>query len=441
MYNYLVMTSEIASQLESILDTQDIIPRDRVNNGWQDRVKKTIYNSCLPDYFLTPPELKYLSNTVRIASKNRCSILPCGSGTKLSWGGVVSDANLVINTQKLNRVIDHAVSDLTITVEAGIKLRDLQTILGHHNQFLPIDPAYPDNATIGGILATADTGSWRQRYGGIRDLVLGLSFVRWDGEIAKAGGKVVKNVAGYDLMKLFTGSYGTLGIISTVTFRLYPIPEASGTLVMTGEAENISQMAQTFLQSGLQPTAAEMISPSVVKTLELGENMGLMVRFQSIPESVNEQSQQVQAIAEKLSIKVIFCKDEIENNLWKQLQKLIRVDNTNVTIKGKIGIIPNQAVNWLIKLNELTQQQGWGMINLSSGIGQFKLDIEPSLGILKQLRSLAQENRGFLTILEADQSIKKQFEPWGYSGNALPLMKQIKTQFDPHNLFSPSRFI
>ena len=210
---------------------------------------------------------------------------------------------------------------------------------------------------------------------------------------------------------------------------------------MTGEAENISQMAQTFLQSGLQPTAAEMISPSVVKTLELGENMGLMVRFQSIPESVNEQSQQVQAIAEKLSIKVIFCKDEIENNLWKQLQKLIRVDNTNVTIKGKIGIIPNQAVNWLIKLNELTQQQGWGMINLSSGIGQFKLDIEPSLGILKQLRSLAQENRGFLTILEADQSIKKQFEPWGYSGNALPLMKQIKTQFDPHNLFSPSRFI
>ena len=414
MYNYLVMTSEIASQLESILDTQEIIPRDRVNNGWQDRVKKIIYNSCLPDYFLTPPELKYLSNTVRIASKNRCSILPCGSGTKLSWGGVVSDANLVISTQKLNRVIDHAVSDLTITVEAGIKLRDLQTILGHHNQFLPIDPAYPDNATIGGILATADTGSWRQRYGGIRDLVLGLSF---------------------------TGSYGTLGIISTVTFRLYPIPEASGTLLMTGEAENISQMAQTFLQSGLQPTAAEMISPSVVKTLELGENMGLMVRFQSIPESVNEQSQQVQAIAEKLSIKVIFCKDEIENNLWKQLQKLIRVDNTNVTIKGKIGIIPNQAVNWLIKLNELTQQQGWGMINLSSGIGQFKLDIEPSLGILKQLRSLAQENRGFLTILEADQSIKKQFEPWGYSGNALPLMKQIKTQFDPHNLFSPSRFI
>ncbi|MGK7881015.1 MAG: FAD-binding oxidoreductase [Crocosphaera sp.] len=435
------MTSAISSQLDSVLDSTDIIPWENVDTVWKNRVKKTVENNCIPKYLLTPSDLKSLSHTVRIASKNKWSILPCGNGTKLSWGGVVSETNLIISTQKLNQVIDHAVSDLTITVEAGIKLRDLQAILGHHNQFLPIDPAYPQDATIGGILATADTGSWRQRYGGIRDLVLGLSFVRWDGEIAKAGGKVVKNVAGYDLMKLFTGSYGTLGIISTVTFRLYPIPEASGTLVMSGEAENISKMAQTLLQSGLQPTAAEMISPSVVKSLELGEKMGLMVRFQSIPESVNEQSQQVQAIAEKLHIKTIFCQDEIEENLWKRLQEIIRVDNTNSTITGKIGIIPNRAVNWLMQLNDLTPEKAWAMINLSSGIGQFKLDIEPSLGILKQLRSLAQENRGFLTILEANKAIKKQFEPWGYPGNALPLMKQIKTQFDPHNLFSPSRFI
>ncbi|MDJ0580335.1 FAD-binding oxidoreductase [Crocosphaera sp.] len=435
------MTSAISSQLECVLDSPDIIPWENVDTSWKNRIQKTVDNNCIPKYLLTPSDIKSLSHTVRIASKNKWSILPCGNGTKLSWGGVVSDTNLIISTQKLNQVIDHAVSDLTITVEAGIKLGDLQAILGHHNQFLPIDPAYPQDATIGGILATADTGSWRQRYGGIRDLVLGLSFVRWDGEIAKAGGKVVKNVAGYDLMKLFTGSYGTLGIISTVTFRLYPIPEASGTLVMSGEAENISKMAQTFLQSGLQPTAAEMLSPSVVKSLELGEKMGLMVRFQSIPESINEQSQQVQAIAEKLNIKTLFCQDEIEENLWQRLQEIIRVNNTNSTITGKIGIIPNRAVNWLMQLNDLTPEKAWAMINLSSGIGEFRLDIEPSLGILKQLRSLAQENRGFLTILEANKAIKKQFEPWGYPGNALPLMKQIKTQFDPHNLFSPSRFV
>ncbi len=435
------MDSAIASKLESVLDSPDIIGWETIDIAWKDRVKNTVDNRCVPNYLITPPNIETLKDTVRIASKNKWSMLPCGNGSKLDWGGLVSDVNLMISTQKLNQVIDHAVSDLTITVEAGIKLRELQAILRHHNQFLPIDPAYSQEATIGGIIATADTGSWRQRYGGIRDLVLGLSFVRWDGEIAKAGGKVVKNVAGYDLMKLFVGSYGTLGIISTVTFRLYPIPEASGTLVMTGEADDINQMAKTLLQSGLQPTAAEMISPSVIKTLELGKKMGLMVQFQSIPESIEEQSKQVQAIAKQLNLKTAFCQDEIELNLWQGLQELIRISNTNSTITGKIGIIPNQAMNWLMKLNDLTPEKAWAMINLNSGIGQFKLDLEPSLGILKQLRSLSQENRGFLTILEANQSIKKQFEPWGYSGNALPLMKQIKKQFDPNNLFSPSRFV
>ncbi|ACB53055.1 glycolate oxidase subunit [Crocosphaera subtropica ATCC 51142] len=441
VFNWILMTSAIASQLESLLDSPDLIPWENVDIAWKDRLQRTVANLSFPHYLIIPPNIETLTDIVTLAGKHKWSMVPCGNGSKLHWGGLLSDANVIISTQKLNQVIDYAVNDLTITVEAGIKLKELQAILEPHHQFLPIDPAYPEDATIGGIMATADTGSWRQRYGGIRDLVLGLSFVRWDGKIAKAGGKVVKNVAGYDLMKLLTGSYGTLGIISTVTFRLYPIPQASGTLVMTGAAEDINTMAKTLLQSGLQPTAAEMVSPSVVKSLELGEDMGVIVRFQSIPESVDEQTKQVQAIAEKLNLKTDFYEDKIEQNLWKRLQELIRVFNTNSVITGKIGIIPNKMINWVNKLNELTPENGWAMINLNTGIGQFKLDLEPSLGILKQLRSLSQENRGFLTILEANQTIKKQFEPWGYYGSALPLMKQIKTKFDPHTLFSPSRFI
>jgi glycolate oxidase FAD binding subunit len=435
------MTSAIASQLESLLDSPDIIPWETVDISWKDRVKRTVYDNCYPNYLVTPPDVTSLGKIVQLASQNQWSMLPCGSGSKLNWGGLVSGANLVISTQNLNHILEYAVSDLTVTVEAGTKLQDLPTILQQNHQFLPVDPAYPENATIGGIIATGDTGSWRQGYGGVRDLVLGVSFVRGDGQLAKAGGKVVKNVAGYDLMKLFTGSYGTLGLIYAVTLRLYPIPEASGTLVMTGEVDGISKMAQTLLQSGLQPTAAEIVSPSVIKTLDLGEGMGLIVRFQSIPESIQEQSTQVQAIAKKFALKVAFCQDEIELNLWKQLQELIRVSNTNSTITGKIGIMPHQCSNWLFKFNELTEQQGWAMINMSSGVGHFKLELEPGLGILKQLRSLAQENQGFLSILEATKSLKKQFDPWGYKGNALAMMQKIKTQFDPHNLLSPSRFI
>ncbi|MEA5510508.1 FAD-binding oxidoreductase [Crocosphaera sp. UHCC 0190] len=435
------MITAIASQLESLLDSSYIVPWEMVDVFWKERVKATIYDDHYPKYLITPPDLETLCKIVQLASQNQWSMLPCGNGSKLNWGGLISQANLVISTQKLNRIIDHAVSDLTVTVEAGTKLTDLQAILQPHQQFLPIDPAYPENATIGGIMATGDTGSWRQRYGGIRDLVLGMSLVRWDGKIAKAGGKVVKNVAGYDLMKLFTGSYGTLGIITEITLRLYPIPEASGTLVMTGTENALKIAAQTLIKSGFQPTAADILSASVVKTLDLGEGMGLIVRFQSIPESIKEQSTQVKVIAEKLGLKTAFYQDEIEVNLWHKLQSLIRVFNTNITINCKIGVKSNQVVNLLAKLDELTQNKGWGMINLSSGVGHIKLDLEPNLGILKQLRSLTQQYGGFLTILEAKKTIKKQFEPWGYQGNALAMMQKIKTQFDPHNLLSPRRFL
>ncbi|MEA5536712.1 FAD-binding oxidoreductase [Crocosphaera sp. XPORK-15E] len=435
------MTSAIASPFDSLPDSPNIIPWDRVDVSWTNRLETTISDNSSPNYLITPPDLETLCQIVELANHNQWSMVPCGNGSKLNWGGLISQANLVISTQKLNRIIDHAVSDLTVTVEAGTKLTDLQAILQPHKQFLPIDPAYPESATIGGIMATGDTGNWRQRYGGIRDLVLGMSLVRWDGKIAKAGGKVVKNVAGYDLMKLFTGSYGTLGIITEITLRLYPIPEASGTLVMTGTENALKIAAQTLIKSGLQPTAADILSASVVKTLDLGEGMGLIVRFQSIPESIKEQSTQIKVIAEELGLKTTFYQNEIELNLWHKLQSLIRVSNTNITINCKIGVKSNQVVNLLAKLDELTKNQGWGMINLSSGVGHIKLDLEPNLGILKQLRSLSQECGGFLTILEAKKTIKKQFEPWGYQGNALAMMQKIKTQFDPHNLLSLGRFL
>ncbi|HEY9883407.1 MAG TPA: FAD-binding oxidoreductase, partial [Thermosynechococcaceae cyanobacterium] len=170
-----------------------------------------------------------------VQADDRQPLLPCGAGSKLAWGGLVGGLKdkektlplLVVSTERLNQLIDHAIGDLTVTVEAGMRFADVQATLATAGQYLPIDPAYPDHATIGGIIATADTGSLRQRYNGVRDLLLGVSIVRADGQVAKAGGRVVKNVAGYDLMKLFTGSYGTLGIITQATLRVYPLPEAS----------------------------------------------------------------------------------------------------------------------------------------------------------------------------------------------------------------------
>jgi glycolate oxidase FAD binding subunit len=434
------MSSAIASILQPLLNGNDeFYSLENAPSLWQQRVKGAIdsSSSTKEQYLVSPRSLDTLSETVKQAHQRQWQLLPCGNGSKLNWGGLVKDVQLVVSTQNLDRIIEHAVGDLTVTVEAGVKLADLQQVLAKTNQFLPLDPTYPEEATMGGIVATADAGSWRQRYGGVRDMLLGVSFVRADGEIAKAGGRVVKNVAGYDLMKLLTGSYGTLAIISSLTFRVYPIPETSRTVIITGDSNSIASIANTLRNSSLTPTAADLISRSLVKNLGLGDGIGLIVRFQSIAESVRQQAEQLQAIAQQFGLSTISYESADETNLWQRVLEEIGLTTpssaSSSSLLCKIGVMPNAAVEML--------DRGLGLINISTGLGKLRLDSEDALDRVGELRSLAEKNRGFLTILEAPIALKQQFEPWGYAGNALDLMHKIKQNFDPNRLLSRDRFV
>lgn len=430
------MTDAIAPELETLVGSADIICWETAQPRWKRAVEKAIAPNQAPSYIIYPHTPEALSETIQIARDRRWAVLPCGSGSKLGWGGLVKAVELVVSTERLNRVIEHAVGDLTVTVEAGVKLAELQRLLNQFNQFLPLDPAYADAATIGGIVATADTGSWRQRYGGVRDMVLGLSFVRADGQIVKAGGRVVKNVAGYDLMKLFTGSYGTLGAISQVTLRGYPLPEASGTILITGQSA-IATAAQFLRSSALTPTAADLLSAGLVQSLDIGRGVGLIARFQSIPESVKEQIAQLEAMAHQLGLQVEEISGARESQLWERLQQ-IHVSTVDSGITCKIGVLPIAAPNVLNQLDTLTSQQGLGLIGVSSGLGKLYLSQLPEI---EKMRSLCEENQGFLTVLAAPISIKQQLDPWGYTGNALEMMRKLKQQFDSETIFSPGRFV
>ncbi|GFE67696.1 FAD-binding oxidoreductase [Chroococcus sp. FPU101] len=415
-------------QLSSLPQTDaEIIPWQKVDSSWRETVEQATLPDTPPSYLIFPHTQDALAEVVRYANENQLAILPCGNASKLTWGGLVKNPQLVISTQRLNHIIAHAVGDLTVTVEAGVTLQQLQSILQPHSQFLPIDPAYPDKATLGGIMATADTGSWRQRYGGVRDMVLGLSFVRYDGKIAKGGGRVVKNVAGYDMMRLFTGSYGTLGIITEMTFRLYPIPEASQTLLLTGKSDSIAVVAKSLRQSGVTPTAAEILSTSLVKSLGNGQEMGILLRFQSISESISEQIRQVKELAQPKNCQSQIYSDLDEIQLWEKLQ----VGKNNSDLICKIGISPSESIRFLTKVNEF----GTGMVNLSSGLGKIVIKKQG----IKELRSLCQSHQGFLSVLEAAKLIKEKIDPWGYNGNALEIMQKLKQKFDPNQIFSPNR--
>ena len=422
--------------LAKLKDKTAVVEFSGLNPNWQDKISKYVIGNPERICAVFPDSVETLASIVEIANTNKWQILPCGKGTKLDWGGLADKIQLVVSTQKCDRIIEHAVGDLTVTVEGGVTLANLQATLATTNQFLPIDPAYPQEATIGGIIATGDTGSLRHRYGGIRDLILGLSFVRSDGKIAKAGGKVVKNVAGYDLMKLFTGSYGTLGIITQVTFRTYPLLEASQTMLVTGEGEKIQQVIKSLRNSGLTPVAADVVSASVMKQLSISEEIGLLVRFQTIPESITEQCQQLQAMIQPLGLEGKEYSDQDEEQLWKQLSEIIRISSSTTAIICKLGLLPTQVINFLNQLNPeiLTR------IHIGSGLGELQLFNE-NIEILEKLRSYCDIHQGFLTILTAPKSIKQKVEPWGYKGNTINLMKTIKQKFDPNNIFKPGSYI
>jgi glycolate oxidase FAD binding subunit len=435
----------IAPQLESILGAASVIPWEALEPGLKSQVEQAIApaRAVAPGPVLVSPNsLGELQAVMACASRERWRVLPCGAGSKLHWGGLGKAIQVVISTTRLNTLIDHAVGDLTVTAEAGMRLAQVQGTLQQENQLLAIDPTWAEQATLGGIVATADTGAWRQRYGGIRDMLIGISFVRWDGELVKAGGRVVKNVAGYDLMKLMTGSYGSLGIIAQVTFRVYPQPDASRTVVLTGASGAIAQATQTLLGSALTPTAMDLLPAQAVQRLEIGTGLGLAVRFQSLPVSVEKQVAQVTDLAQSLGLAGQVLTEQSETTLWQQLATPVADKPPAQTITCKLGVLPTDAVTLLDKLGDWGDRVQAGRIHARSGLGMLYLTAEGLRSpTLMQLRQTCTAASGFLSVLAAPPALKQQIDLWGYPGNAFDLMEQIKHQFDPKHILSPGRFV
>lgn len=431
----------IATQLAAIVSLDGICEWDSLDAKRQDGIAQAIASATPPSCIVYPRTIAELAAVLTCADSNNWRILPFGSGSKMSWGGLARDVQILVSTEKLDQLIEHAIGDLTLTVEAGMKFTDIQEVLARVGQFLAIDPTAPESATIGGIVATGDTNSLRQRYGSVRDQLLGISFICADGKIAKAGGRVVKNVAGYDLMKLFTGSYGTLGIITQVTFRVYPLPPVVGTVVLSGEAEAIATAASILRASALTPTKADLLSTLLVANLGIGKGLGLIVRFASLSESVKEQSARLVEVGQKLGLQSAMYSAMDEAELWQKLQTQIWDSQLNQRITCKIGVLPSTAVATLLQLEQIAPQDSMGLIHAGSGLGLVRFNSSIRTHTVLKMRTHCQTQGGFLSILEAPVPFKQQLDVWGYRGNALELMRRIKQQFDPKNILNPYRFV
>ncbi|NJO85811.1 MAG: FAD-binding oxidoreductase [Synechococcaceae cyanobacterium RM1_1_27] len=379
---------------------------------------------------VSPDSAADLADLVSQASAQQQRLLIAGAGSKLCWGSPVQSPSWAVSTQKLNRLVAHAVSDLTVTVEAGIPLKTLQAHLADSQQWWPVDPLYPESATVGGIIATADAGSLRHRYGSVRDLVLGISFIRADGQLAKAGGRVVKNVAGYDLMKLMSGSFGTLGILSEMTLRLYPLPAQRCLWLISGAADDVAQLSAAMMDSPLTPTGLDVLSAGFLQEFGIPDPLGLLIQVQGA--EVEPQLEGIRALLHQLKLAHTLT------NLGSGDVEVLRGKSADGLLL-KLRSLPNRSVFWADWLSR-TYPGSRIQIHRGSGIGRWWAPtLTPST--LSQVRARLQQEGGSLTLLEAPLWLRQQWDPWGIPVEIQGLMASIRQQFDPRAILNPGKLI
>src|ERR1700720_347273 len=211
-----------------------------------------------PKLVIEPGVEREFAEILRLSNEAGLAVIPRGGGTKLGWGNSPARADIILSTARMTEIIEHAWADLTVTVEAGCTIQKLQETLGQHGQRLAFDPLWPEKATVGGVLSTNDSGALRLRFGALRDLIIGVTIALPDGTLASSGGKVVKNVAGYDLPKLVTGALGTLGIITRANFRLHPLPRTIRSFTFAArDVGDASRVMLSVQDSWLTPTGLQ----------------------------------------------------------------------------------------------------------------------------------------------------------------------------------------
>jgi glycolate oxidase FAD binding subunit len=343
----------------------------------------------------------------------------------------------MLMTSKLNRIIEHDHANLTATVQSGITLAALQETLSRQQQFLPIDAPYPAKATIGGIAAANTNGPRRSYYGSIRDLIIGMKITLISGEQIKAGGKVVKNVAGYDMCKLFVGSLGTLGVITEVTVRVAPIPETAATVIASGSFAEAMEFLDALSHSPLLPAAVVLMNFQVQSGAAAAWQAALWC--EGFEETVTRHLSDAETLARRLGLGAAILRGAGHAGLWDGLRNFPLLMERCVYR----ATVPREAVGKFIEsarqstnsIPEVVSDVAMGTVWLS-----WPADSQAA-AIWPQLISLATAHRGHAVMFSAPHELKEGIDVWGTPPTTFSLMRKIKQQFDPSGLLNPGRFL
>jgi glycolate oxidase FAD binding subunit len=389
-----------------------------------------------PRLVLEPGTAEEAAGALARCAADRMAVVFVGGGTMLGLGARPARLDAVVRTGGLSRLVDHAPADQVVTAEAGMTLAALNAVLARHRQRLALDAPFPARATVGGVVAANTFGPRRARFGAARDLVLGVSLVRADGTPARGGGKVVKNVAGFDLPRLMVGSLGTLALLTTVTFRVHPLPEVEATVLFPGlDAEQVRALSSAWRTAQLEPTSAAGVLVS--------DRVDLGVRFEGFEAGVADQAARLLELARRSGLQGERLDAAGAAAFWARHDAV----RENGSVRVKVSSVPS-------RLGELSR--AWlppvlGELSPASAVvyptlGMAFVSGEPASGAelaaaLHDVRQAVAATGGSVLVCDAPPAIRPAFDSWGAPPPSIGIMRALKDQLDPDHRLAPGRFV
>jgi glycolate oxidase FAD binding subunit len=398
-----------------------------------------------PDVVVFPGSVDEVVAVVQQAAAAGVPVLPWGGGSAASVGPAPARGGVVLVLRRLDRLVEHEPGDLTATAEAGLTFDALQSALRARGQWLSLDPPDGARATVGGLIAANASGPRRHLYGTVRDLLIGLTVVTADGAIVRGGGKVVKNVAGYDLPKLFVGSWGTLGVVVSATFKLRPVPEDERLVAVTfDQLKDCGVAARAVLGGDLIPAALDVLDAAAGAPLGL-RGVSLVVGFDGMREQVDAQARALADTARSLGGRGTSA---LSPEAWPKLAAAARDAFAAPAAVMSLSVLPTTVADVMERGTEAARRRGLASAwSAHAGVGAVtaalaaEREASTMAAVLGEWRAMARAAGGHATLVWAPLAVKSEVPVWDDAGAAGRIMQRIKTQLDPNNVLNPGRFV
>ncbi|MBI4507261.1 MAG: FAD-binding oxidoreductase [Chloroflexi bacterium] len=387
-----------------------------------------------PRLVCVPQSVAEVSAALRVAGAAGLAIIPAGGLTQLGLGAPPRRSDVLLDLRALAAVVEYAPEDLTATVQAGMRLVDLRRLLAERGQFLPLNPPLPDDATVGGILATNAHGSWRARYGALRDLLIGSRVVHGDGLVSHSGGKVVKNVAGYDLNKAWVGSLGTLGVVVEATFKLQPLPAARGwSEAAFADVAAAVGAAGRLARAPLPYLGAELLTPRAAAAVGLAAEHLLVVEWGGPAAAVARCQREWPALAHAAEARRAGDRQAAPPTAtWGSADEVVL--RASLPLGHVVPLLAELESQW--PAAGAVAQALTGTIRAAG-----PLELGPGAPLVRHLRGFATALGGWLVVERAPLALKEQVDVWGPPAGPLELMRRLKQAFDPAGIMNHGRFV